>query len=291
MGLDGLTGPQGDPGPTGTQGIQGVAGPPGPQGIPGPSGGPAGPQGDPGPPGPQGDPGLQGPIGLTGAPGPTGATGATGSTGAQGAPGPQGTVGNTGAQGPAGPAGAQGIQGVAGATGAQGIQGVKGDTGAQGIQGVKGDKGDKGDQGIPGTPAPTRVSVSLVRSTVTSVANATNVDVAAMVGGWQMEELVANPALWSTSGFICPAAGVYLVTGKCVWVTNGTGFRSASFLRNGNILTYSETRIPGTGGTYSSSILPGYPIKCVANDILSMQVYQTSGAALSTVHIQMTVFQ
>jgi len=102
--IQGLAGPQGEPGPAGPQGLQGeqgIQGEQGPQGIRGETG-PPGKDGETGSQGLRGEAGLQGPQGAQGPAGPSGAAGETGDRGPEGSPGAKGDAGEPGPEGPAG---------------------------------------------------------------------------------------------------------------------------------------------------------------------------------------------
>ena len=162
IGVQGLVGPQGEPGPQGVAGPTGAVGPQGPKGDTGAQGatGPKGDTGATGTQGPKGDTGATGPQGLkgdTGAPGaqgPKGDVGPMGPMGPTGATGPQGPKGDVGAMGPMGPQGAKGDTGATGAKGDTGATGPVGDPGPAGPQGPKGDTGSVGPTGAAGAVGP-----------------------------------------------------------------------------------------------------------------------------------------
>jgi len=145
---------------------------------------------------------------------------------------------------------------------------------------------------VPFPQPTTPVSVSLVRSSPISCGTATNVNIGAAGLGWQSEELGAAATLWNSTGFIAPSAGIYLVSGQCLWAPSSLGFKAASLLKNGVLSIYSETRVPmSTGSAYSSSLVLAHPIKCIAGDVISLQVYHASTVTISMTFAHLTVCQ
>jgi hypothetical protein len=144
---------------------------------------------------------------------------------------------------------------------------------------------------VPFPQPAARVHASIVRDASFQIPTNQNVNIGSQ-SGWLAEELGGASALWNSTGFICPAAGIYLTSGRAYWPVNNDGFRSGIILKNGAYLMLSETRIPAGGtGTYCSTIVPAYPVKCIAGDVLSLNVFQNSGITLTLVRAQFSVSQ
>lgn len=77
-------------------------------------------------------------------------------------------------------------------------------------------------------------------------------------------------------------AGLYMVMPKTHFIANATGQRACRLTLNGSVVAGSVT-VANNNGTQGVSVLgPTQFLQLVAGDILRMEVWQNSGAALST---------
>jgi hypothetical protein len=137
----------------------------------------------------------------------------------------------------------------------------------------------------------TPVSVSLYRSGAISCGNGVWVNVGGAGLGWNTEDLGSAATLWTAAGFVAPTAGVYLVSGRCSWSgTSNVGYRGAAACKNGTQLATSQS-VVASGASVNGSQLSAYPAKCIAGDVLSLQVQQNTGATSSMLWAQMSVVQ
>jgi hypothetical protein len=136
------------------------------------------------------------------------------------------------------------------------------------------------------------VNVSLYRSSQINMISANYINIGGTGLGWQSEDLGSPVSLWTAAGFVAPVAGTYLLGGRCSWVSNASGYRAATAIKNGSQLITSQSVVaPSPVGAVSGSFLSAYPVKCVAGDVLSMGVYQSSGGNLVMTWAQFSVSQ
>lgn len=83
----------------------------------------------------------------------------------------------------------------------------------------------------------------------------------------------------STTNVVVQTAGLYLVTGSATWATNAVGVRETAILKNGTLV--AGFRAANNGAVLGSGTPCTHLVSCVATDILTMQVFQTSGGALN----------
>ena len=83
-----------------------------------------------------------------------------------------------------------------------------------------------------------------------------------------------------SNGITALVPGLYSVTGSAVFVANATGQRIARLLKN-SAAEFQGTSITAPGSVTCRMQVSGI-IKCAINDVINMDVWQSSGANLNT---------
>ncbi len=83
----------------------------------------------------------------------------------------------------------------------------------------------------------------------------------------------------STTNVTVNTAGLYLVTGTATWAPNATGVRQAALLKGGT--AFATIRTFTAGGVLSSGTSVTQVINASVGNVLTFQVFQTSGGALN----------
>jgi hypothetical protein len=163
--------------------------------------------------------------------------------------------------------------------GAQGPRGIQGSQGPPGARGLPGPRGPEGPPGSPGANAATAVAIAQ-RRTGELIANAVPTRVS-----WDTE--YRDDGGWFAAGetyIQVPSAGIYVVTVQTSWASNDNGIRSVHLQRDGNGTSHGIEVLAATT-TKQSQWEQGQSIAwcggLIANDRLSVYVYQGSGGALS----------
>jgi hypothetical protein len=192
------------------------------------------------------------------------------------------------------PAGAQGATGATGAQGDTGAAGPQGPAGPTGPQGPKGDKGEKGDTGPADGPAGGALAGAypnpqLADGAVTATKlgmqpqatlynninysqsiphfSTTRVKFANQMG---VNGVDTNPAEGTIT---IKTPGLYLITGRVMWVLNDNGYRQAA-LNVGNF----ELATQQTNG-HSHNVVTALA-RLEAGEVVSLSARQSSGAPL-----------
>lgn len=69
---------------------------------------------------------------------------------------------------------------------------------------------------------------------------------------------------------------------KGAWALNGTGYRLSGLYRNGSGVSTSQGTHAGPAGVNDEVPGPGLEIVCTAGDVMTVQIFQTTGSPLST---------
>jgi len=120
------------------------------------------------------------------------------------------------------------------------------------------------------------VSVYLANSSGTNINNS----------AWQAivydTEQADAANMWNSGSnwaIVIPTTGVWLVSGGVFWVTNNVGYRGLRFMKQTTTTISPEVYIaPIPGVNTPQQII--FPMSFVAGDIVHMEAYQNSGAAL-----------
>lgn len=113
-----------------------------------------------------------------------------------------------------------------------------------------------------------------------SVANATFVS--ATIDTEVIDTEGGHSTTSNTSRYVFQVPGWYRLDGVGVFATNSTGIRGTKFLKNGGTTVIgSENVIPATSNFLSITPTTGW-VQAAVGDYVELQVYQSSGGALST---------
>lgn len=205
--------------------------------------------------------------------------------------GANGTNGTNGSQGEQGIQGIQGVKGDTGDTGAQGIQGLKGDTGDTGPQGIQGIQGIQGPAGTGGGSALISKLTSTQASTVTALANVTQLVRALEANSvYSVMCFVTFQSAATTTGlnlgFTSPANSINQlqitvpITSTGVASQLRTTYPNAALVTNGNVLGTGVTAI---NSNHTASIIG---IIHTGATVGNFQVQFASEVAASAVTLQ-----
>jgi hypothetical protein len=107
------------------------------------------------------------------------------------------------------------------------------------------------------------------------------------VATWDQEDFDTNSMhdnVTNNSRLTVPSGkgGYYLITGVMSYATNGTGYRRSFFTKNGVFANIgANTQINGSTGQ-PETLTSSFVVALSAGDYVEMQLFQTSGGALST---------
>jgi hypothetical protein len=138
--------------------------------------------------------------------------------------------------------------------------------------------------GVPVWSAPAAnsfVGVSLVKSAVQAVANATDTLIT-----WNTEDFdtsAFHDPTTNTDRITIPAgkAGYYLIEARVSFAANATGIRSVSVKKNGATIVVGAD-LNNQGSSASSVLIHSRVISAAVADYFNLNAYQTSGGSLNT---------
>ena len=138
--------------------------------------------------------------------------------------------------------------------------------------------------GVPSwaTPATTSfVGVSLVKSAVQAVANATDTAITWNTEDYDTSAFHDNST--NTDRITIPAgkAGYYLIEARVSFAANATGIRSVTVKKNGSTAV-SGADLNNQGSSASAVLIQSRVIYAAVADYFHLNAYQTSGGSLNT---------
>ena len=98
--------------------------------------------------------------------------------------------------------------------------------------------------------------------------------------GWDSSNI--HSVASNTDRFTVPVAGKYVVFGEVYWAANATGFRAMRVTVNSTQVSEDyRINLVATAFTMNHS----WVVNCAANDIIRIEVYQSSGGALNITNV------
>lgn len=136
---------------------------------------------------------------------------------------------------------------------------------------------DGRDWFITATLAPTGPAWGAMRQ---NVAQAIPDSTLTLIDWTNRTDTATNGLTIGNTGLTCVVPGLYQVTGMITFATNATGSRHARLTLNGNVII-EGTGTNATTGAFTRIRADGL-VRLAIGDVVNMQAFQSSGAALNT---------